>query len=113
MGKGFVVQQSPYENRARQPEIPLVALLLCRRMDYKPHLIRWSDVKGEALTGKHYLYDTLDKEGRPMILMRPRFENTKVRAWVPVQAMGHTHPGAMCCCALLQGAGCLGAWADG
>eukprot|EP00798_Chlamydomonas_sp_ICE-L_P017381 gene17381-23683_t len=46
------------------------------RLDYKPHLIRWKDVRHESLTGKQMIYPCNDKEGRPLLLMRPRNENS-------------------------------------
>lgn len=46
-------------------------------MAYKPHLIRWSDVKDEAVTGKMYLYPCNDKKGRPIVMMRPRWDLVK------------------------------------
>lgn len=47
------------------------------RLTYKPHLIRWEEVEPEALTGKQMIYPVPDKEGRPVVLMRSRNENTK------------------------------------
>ena len=43
-----------------------------RRMEYKPHLIRWEEVKPEAVSGKQMIYHCTDKKGRPLLLMRPR-----------------------------------------
>ena len=43
-----------------------------RRLEYKPHLIRWEDVKCEAGAGKHFIYPAADKMGRPIVMMRPR-----------------------------------------
>ena len=28
----------------------------CRRLEYKPHLIRWEEIEEEAVTGKQYIY---------------------------------------------------------
>uniref|UniRef100_A0A7S3R0U0 CRAL-TRIO domain-containing protein n=1 Tax=Dunaliella tertiolecta TaxID=3047 RepID=A0A7S3R0U0_DUNTE len=47
------------------------------RKDYKPHLIRWEEVKPESVTGKQMIYPVPDKSGRPIVLMRPRLENSK------------------------------------
>jgi len=41
-------------------------------MEFKPHLIRWEEVKEESLSGKQMIYDVEDKAGRPIVLMRPR-----------------------------------------
>ncbi|GIL56368.1 hypothetical protein Vafri_11730 [Volvox africanus] len=47
------------------------------RLDYKPHLIKWEEVKSESLSGKLWVYHVLDKAGRPIVFMRPRNQNTK------------------------------------
>lgn len=47
------------------------------RLTYKPHEIRWEQVKHESVTGKQMVFDFPDKDGRPIVLMRTRFENTK------------------------------------
>ncbi|CAN4116318.1 unnamed protein product [Withania somnifera] len=47
------------------------------RFDYKPEEIRWDDVASEAETGKIYRSNYTDKHGRPVLVMRPRCENTK------------------------------------
>ncbi|KAG2436734.1 hypothetical protein HXX76_006258 [Chlamydomonas incerta] len=47
------------------------------RLEYKPHLIKWDEVKDEGTTGKQYVYHCVDKAGRPTVLMRPRNQNTK------------------------------------
>mmetsp|Transcript_33152 Transcript_33152/g.98674 ORF Transcript_33152/g.98674 Transcript_33152/m.98674 type:complete len:293 (-) Transcript_33152:239-1117(-) len=47
------------------------------RLEYKPHLIRWDDIKGETKSGKHYIYHVKDNFGRPIVMMRPRMEDTK------------------------------------
>eukprot|EP00195_Chlamydomonas_chlamydogama_P007148 CAMPEP_0202896822 /NCGR_PEP_ID=MMETSP1392-20130828/5743_1 /ASSEMBLY_ACC=CAM_ASM_000868 /TAXON_ID=225041 /ORGANISM="Chlamydomonas chlamydogama, Strain SAG 11-48b" /LENGTH=277 /DNA_ID=CAMNT_0049582305 /DNA_START=251 /DNA_END=1080 /DNA_ORIENTATION=+ len=47
------------------------------RIEYKPHLIRWHDIKAQTVTGKQMIYPVTDKQGRPIVLMRPRFENTR------------------------------------
>ena len=43
----------------------------CRRLEYKPHLIRWEEVEPESVTGKQYVH-AFDKAGRPIVFMRPR-----------------------------------------
>ncbi|GFR40545.1 hypothetical protein Agub_g1118, partial [Astrephomene gubernaculifera] len=47
------------------------------RLEYKPHLIKWEEVQEESATGKLYVYHVPDKQGRPIVLMRPRNQNTK------------------------------------
>lgn len=47
------------------------------RLDYKPEEIRWDDVASEAETGKIYRSNYKDKLGRPVLVMRPRCQNTK------------------------------------
>ncbi|XP_055835554.1 uncharacterized protein LOC129904053 isoform X2 [Solanum dulcamara] len=47
------------------------------RLDYKPEEIRWDDVASEAETGKIYRSNYKDKHGRPVLVMRPRCQNTK------------------------------------
>lgn len=47
-------------------------LLQCRRSTYKPHEITWAEVAEEASTGKLFRMATLDREGRPVLVMRPR-----------------------------------------
>lgn len=46
------------------------------RLNYKPHLITWDTVEHQATTGKQMIMQTRDKGGRPVILMRSRFENS-------------------------------------
>ncbi|XP_042476656.1 phosphatidylinositol transfer protein 3-like [Macadamia integrifolia] len=46
------------------------------RLDYKPEKICWEDVACEAETGKIYRTSYLDKYGRPVLVMRPGFQNT-------------------------------------
>lgn len=46
--------------------------MMRRRLEYKPHLIKWDEVKDEGTTGKQYVYHCVDKAGRPTVLMRPR-----------------------------------------
>ncbi|XP_060198795.1 uncharacterized protein LOC132627461 isoform X2 [Lycium barbarum] len=47
------------------------------RLDYKPEEIHWDDVASEAETGKIYRSNYTDKHGRPVLVMRPRCQNTK------------------------------------
>ena len=44
----------------------------CRRSTYKPHAITWAEVSEEAPTGKLFRMHALDREGRPVLVMRPR-----------------------------------------
>ncbi len=44
------------------------------REAYKPHLITWSDIESEANLKKVTILDTPDKDGRPIVFMRPRNE---------------------------------------
>jgi len=45
--------------------------------DFKPHLISPEEVAEEGVTGKNYVSTSRDKLGRPILYMKPRFENTK------------------------------------
>ncbi len=45
--------------------------LLSRRRTYKPHEITWDSIAAEA-TGKQFLMSAEDKEGRQIVVMRPR-----------------------------------------
>lgn len=47
------------------------------RLDFMPEEIRWDDVASEAETGKIYRSNYKDKHGRPVLVMRPRCQNTK------------------------------------
>ena len=47
---------------------------LAWRESYKPHLITWSDIKTEAELKKVTILDRPDKNGRPVVFMRPRNE---------------------------------------
>ncbi|KAI7754254.1 hypothetical protein M8C21_018013 [Ambrosia artemisiifolia] len=47
------------------------------RMNYKPEEIRWEHVAAEAATGKLYRSSFLDKQGRSVLVMRPRCQNSK------------------------------------
>ncbi|KAL2503804.1 Sec14p-like phosphatidylinositol transfer family protein [Abeliophyllum distichum] len=47
------------------------------RMEYKPEEIRWGDVAKEAETGKIYRASYKDKHRRPVLVMRPRCQNSK------------------------------------
>ncbi|XP_021282970.1 random slug protein 5-like [Herrania umbratica] len=46
------------------------------RLQYKPEKIRWEDIAHEAETGKIYRANFRDKLGRPVLVMRPGFQNT-------------------------------------
>jgi polyribonucleotide 5'-hydroxyl-kinase len=43
-----------------------------RRLEYRPHDITWEAVAAEAVTGKTFVSPYPDKEGRPVVIMRPR-----------------------------------------
>jgi hypothetical protein len=45
----------------------------CRRLEYRPHNISWADVEAEAKTGKTFVSPYPDREGRPVVIMRPRW----------------------------------------
>nr|XP_043637206.1 phosphatidylinositol transfer protein 3-like [Erigeron canadensis]XP_043637207.1 phosphatidylinositol transfer protein 3-like [Erigeron canadensis] len=47
------------------------------RMNYKPSEIRWEHVAAEAETGKIYRSSFMDKQGRTILVMRPRCQNSK------------------------------------
>ncbi|XP_059647278.1 phosphatidylinositol transfer protein PDR16-like isoform X2 [Cornus florida] len=46
------------------------------RLEYKPEKIRWEHIAQEAETGKIYKANYCDKHGRPVLIMRPGFQNT-------------------------------------
>jgi len=58
-------------------EALLRATLAWRFTDYKPHLIDPRSLREEALTGKNYVSRFKDRHGRPIVYMKPRYENTK------------------------------------
>lgn len=43
-----------------------------RRRTYRPDAITWADIEPEAVTGKQFRLPVKDKEGRAVLLMRPR-----------------------------------------
>ncbi|GER41992.1 Sec14p-like phosphatidylinositol transfer family protein [Striga asiatica] len=47
------------------------------RLEFKPEDICWDDVAAEAETGKIYRSNYKDKYGRPVLVMRPRCQNSK------------------------------------
>jgi len=49
------------------------------RVAYRPDSLAWSDVASEAATGKLFVSPHPDREGRPVVVMRPRHENTRDR----------------------------------
>lgn len=59
---------SPYTGE-RKPD--LIEPLLSRRRTYKPHDITWDSIAAEA-TGKQFVMPILDREGRQIVIMRPR-----------------------------------------
>ncbi|EPS69254.1 hypothetical protein M569_05512 [Genlisea aurea] len=46
------------------------------RSEYKPDEIRWEEVAEEAATGKIYQWNYQDRQGRPVLIMRPRCQNS-------------------------------------
>ncbi|KAI3689281.1 hypothetical protein L2E82_47235 [Cichorium intybus] len=57
--------------------VKMLETSLIWRMNYKPEEIRWKDVAAEAETGKIYRSNYMDKDGRVVLVMRPKFQNTK------------------------------------
>ncbi|XP_047320240.1 phosphatidylinositol transfer protein 3-like [Impatiens glandulifera] len=47
------------------------------RLQYKPEEIRWEHIAYEAELGKIYRLNFEDKQGRTVLVMRPRFQNSK------------------------------------
>jgi hypothetical protein len=54
-------------HRARPPPSPAP-----RRLEQQPHAITWAQVEKEAASGKNFVSPFPDKEGRPVVTMRPR-----------------------------------------
>ncbi|CAN1823291.1 Phosphatidylinositol transfer protein 3 [Linum perenne] len=48
------------------------------RADYKPQDIHWEEIAQEADTGKIYRSNCIDKQGRPVLVMRPSRQAAKV-----------------------------------
>ena len=67
-------------------------LIVIRRLEYKPHLIRWEEIKDESVTGKQMIYFVTDKAGRPIVLMRPRSVTSSNHTSHASSALAH--PGA-------------------
>ena len=49
---------------------------LAWRCSYRPQDIKWEDVEMEGRTGKQAILAAADSEGRPVVFMRPRLQNT-------------------------------------
>ncbi len=47
---------------------------LAWRAEYKPEEITWEEIKSEAELKKVTILDDFDKDGRPVVFMRPRNE---------------------------------------
>jgi hypothetical protein len=66
--------------RARKGDVGKAAEMLHNtlkwRLEFKPDDIKWQDVALEHETGKMYA-NGYDREGHPILVMRPRNENTK------------------------------------
>ncbi|DBB13651.1 hypothetical protein WJX82_000784 [Trebouxia sp. C0006] len=48
------------------------------RRTYRPDAITWQEIEPEAVTGKQFRLGVRDKQGRAVLVMRPRNENSKV-----------------------------------
>lgn len=70
--------------RARQWSLPRATKMLQAtlewRVQYRPHAITWEAVEAEAASGKNFVSPYPDRRGAPVVLMRPRNENTKDEA---------------------------------
>ena len=44
----------------------------CRRKTYRPDAITWQEIEPEAVTGKQFRLGVRDKQGRAVLVMRPR-----------------------------------------
>ncbi|KAK9072144.1 hypothetical protein SSX86_008576 [Deinandra increscens subsp. villosa] len=63
--------------------VKMLEASLIWRMNYKPEEILWEHVADEAETGKIYRSSYKDKNGRVVLVMRPRFQNsTSIRGQV-------------------------------
>lgn len=47
------------------------------RRTYRPENITWQEIEPEAVTGKSFRLGVKDREGRAVLVLRPRNENTK------------------------------------
>lgn len=63
-------------NWSRKKSRRMLTNTLKWREQYKPEEIKWEEVAAEAETGKIYRADFCDKEGRPVLVMRPGVQNT-------------------------------------
>eukprot|EP00878_Enallax_costatus_P038091 GHUV01043242.1.p1 GENE.GHUV01043242.1~~GHUV01043242.1.p1 ORF type:complete len:239 (+),score=55.01 GHUV01043242.1:696-1412(+) len=55
----------------------MLAATLQWRLETKPQEIQWSQVEKEAETGKTFVSPHPDKHGQPVVVMRPRNQNTR------------------------------------
>ncbi|KAI8475407.1 MAG: CRAL/TRIO domain-containing protein [Monoraphidium minutum] len=66
--------------RARQWSLPKATKMLQAtlqwRVEQQPHAITWAMVEAEAASGKNFVSPYPDREGRPVVTMRPRNQNT-------------------------------------
>lgn len=66
--------------RARQWSLPkalkMLQATLQWRVEQRPHAISWSSIEAEAASGKNFVSPFPDREGRPVVIMRPRNQNT-------------------------------------
>ena len=44
----------------------------CRRNTFRPDAITWQEIEPEAVTGKQFRLGVRDKQGRAVLVMRPR-----------------------------------------
>lgn len=69
--------------RARQWDLAKAEAMLRAtlkwRLDFRPHDLTWRDVEREACTGKLFVSPHPDIDGRPVVVMRPRHENSRDR----------------------------------
>lgn len=56
--------------------VKMLEASLIWRTNYKPEEIRWEDVAAEGETGKIYRSSYKDKNGRVVLVLRPRFQNS-------------------------------------
>lgn len=78
-----------------------ICCLVCRRLDTKPQEIQWSQVEKEAETGKTFVSPHPDKNGQPVVVMRPRCVSTgydRYSLLILVQEVVHGLGASSCSC---------------
>ncbi|XP_047983237.1 phosphatidylinositol transfer protein 3-like [Salvia hispanica] len=73
---GCIARYLRARNWNSKKAIKMLKASLKWRSEYMPEEIRWDDVAVEAETGKIYRSSYKDKHGRPVLVMRPRCQNT-------------------------------------